>query len=61
MVACKWWHSLSMLSLQVPFPELHGEFTRFVGRAEDAVIAMSSYRLHIKFKESVVNVSVTCL
>ncbi|XP_036383299.1 myotubularin-related protein 3 isoform X2 [Megalops cyprinoides] len=43
-------------NLQVPFPELHGEFTEYVGRAEDAVIAMSSYRLHIKFKESVVNV-----
>ncbi|KAJ8414746.1 hypothetical protein AAFF_G00022690 [Aldrovandia affinis] len=42
--------------LQVPFPELHGEFTEFVGRAEDAIIAMSSYRLHIKFKESIVNV-----
>uniref|UniRef100_A0A671S4N8 phosphatidylinositol-3,5-bisphosphate 3-phosphatase n=1 Tax=Sinocyclocheilus anshuiensis TaxID=1608454 RepID=A0A671S4N8_9TELE len=42
--------------LQVPFPELHGECTKFVGRAEDAIIAMSSYRLHIKFKESVVNV-----
>uniref|UniRef100_A0A4W5R4Q1 phosphatidylinositol-3,5-bisphosphate 3-phosphatase n=1 Tax=Hucho hucho TaxID=62062 RepID=A0A4W5R4Q1_9TELE len=43
-------------SLQVPFPELHGEFTEYVGRAEDAVIAMSRYRLHIKFKESIVNV-----
>ncbi|KAJ8395639.1 hypothetical protein AAFF_G00031200 [Aldrovandia affinis] len=43
-------------SLQVPFLELHGEVTQYVGRAEDAVIAMSSYRLHIKFKESVVNV-----
>ncbi|XP_066500866.1 myotubularin-related protein 3 isoform X2 [Hoplias malabaricus] len=42
--------------LQVPFPELDGEFTKYVGRAEGAVIAMSSYRLHIKFKESVVNV-----
>uniref|UniRef100_A0AAY4DN94 phosphatidylinositol-3,5-bisphosphate 3-phosphatase n=1 Tax=Denticeps clupeoides TaxID=299321 RepID=A0AAY4DN94_9TELE len=42
--------------LQVPFPELHGEFTEYVGRAEDSVIAMSNYRLHIKFKESVVNV-----
>ncbi|XP_059379347.1 myotubularin-related protein 3-like isoform X3 [Carassius carassius] len=41
--------------LQVPYPELHGEYTKFVGRAEDAIIAMSSYRLHIKFKESVVN------
>uniref|UniRef100_A0A8C7VKV5 Myotubularin related protein 3 n=1 Tax=Oncorhynchus mykiss TaxID=8022 RepID=A0A8C7VKV5_ONCMY len=44
-------------SLQVPFPELHGEFTKYVGRAEDAIIAMSSYRLHIKFKDSIVNVS----
>ncbi|KAI1900710.1 hypothetical protein AGOR_G00052700 [Albula goreensis] len=43
-------------NLQVPFPELHGEFTEYVGRAEDAIIAMSSYRLHIKFRESVVNV-----
>ncbi|XP_041078817.1 myotubularin-related protein 3-like isoform X7 [Polyodon spathula] len=43
-------------SLQVPFPELHGEFTEYVGRADDAIIAMSNYRLHIKFKESVVNV-----
>uniref|UniRef100_A0A8C6Q2A1 phosphatidylinositol-3,5-bisphosphate 3-phosphatase n=1 Tax=Nothobranchius furzeri TaxID=105023 RepID=A0A8C6Q2A1_NOTFU len=44
--------------MQVPFPELHGEFTEYVGRAEDAIIAMSNYRLHIKFKESVVNVSI---
>lgn len=43
---------------QVPFPELHGEFTEYVGRAEDAIIATSNYRLHIKFKESVVNVSI---
>uniref|UniRef100_A0A673CCH4 phosphatidylinositol-3,5-bisphosphate 3-phosphatase n=1 Tax=Sphaeramia orbicularis TaxID=375764 RepID=A0A673CCH4_9TELE len=43
-------------NMQVPFPELHGEFTEYVGRAEDAIIAMSNYRLHIKFKESVVNV-----
>ncbi|XP_072244653.1 myotubularin-related protein 3 isoform X2 [Leuresthes tenuis] len=43
-------------NMQVPFPELHGEFTEYVGRAEDAIIAMSSYRLHIKFKESIVNV-----
>ncbi|XP_013880350.1 phosphatidylinositol-3,5-bisphosphate 3-phosphatase MTMR3 isoform X2 [Austrofundulus limnaeus] len=43
-------------NLQVPFPELHGEFTEYVGRAEDAIIATSNYRLHIKFKESVVNV-----
>uniref|UniRef100_A0A8C6YFI5 phosphatidylinositol-3,5-bisphosphate 3-phosphatase n=1 Tax=Naja naja TaxID=35670 RepID=A0A8C6YFI5_NAJNA len=44
------------LSLQVPFLELHGESTEYVGRADDAVIALSNYRLHIKFKESVVNV-----
>ncbi|XP_070821120.1 myotubularin-related protein 3 isoform X1 [Chaetodon trifascialis] len=43
-------------NMQVPFPELHGEFTEYVGRAEDAIIATSNYRLHIKFKESVVNV-----
>ncbi|XP_072104001.1 myotubularin-related protein 3 isoform X2 [Mobula birostris] len=43
-------------NLQVPFPELHGESTEYIGRAEDAVIALSNYRLHIKFKESLVNV-----
>ncbi|XP_077456701.1 phosphatidylinositol-3,5-bisphosphate 3-phosphatase MTMR3 isoform X2 [Stigmatopora argus] len=43
-------------NMQVPFPELHGEFTEYVGRAEDAIIAISNYRLHIKFKVSVVNV-----
>ncbi|MEE6510080.1 hypothetical protein FKM82_029139 [Ascaphus truei] len=43
-------------NLQVPFPELHGESTEYVGRAENAVIALSNYRLHIKFKESVVSV-----
>uniref|UniRef100_A0A8C5RQF8 phosphatidylinositol-3,5-bisphosphate 3-phosphatase n=1 Tax=Laticauda laticaudata TaxID=8630 RepID=A0A8C5RQF8_LATLA len=43
-------------NLQVPFLELHGESTEYVGRADDAVIALSNYRLHIKFKESMVNV-----
>ncbi|XP_041915976.1 myotubularin-related protein 3 isoform X2 [Alosa sapidissima] len=43
-------------NLQVPFSELHGECVEYVGRAEDAIIAMSSYRLHINFKESVINV-----
>ncbi|XP_056384661.1 myotubularin-related protein 3 isoform X4 [Hyla sarda] len=43
-------------NLQVPFQELHGESTEFVGRAEDAVISLSNYRLNIKFKESSVNV-----
>lgn len=37
--------------------ELHGEAAKFVEQAEDAVIAVSNYRLHIKFKESLVNVS----
>ncbi|XP_014642487.1 PREDICTED: myotubularin-related protein 3 isoform X3 [Ceratotherium simum simum] len=44
-------------NLQVPFLELHGESTEYVGRAEDAIIALSNYRLHIKFKESLVNTS----
>uniref|UniRef100_A0A8D0HP06 phosphatidylinositol-3,5-bisphosphate 3-phosphatase n=1 Tax=Sphenodon punctatus TaxID=8508 RepID=A0A8D0HP06_SPHPU len=43
-------------NLQVPFLELHGESTEYVGRAEDAIIALSNYRLHIKFKESIINV-----
>ncbi|XP_053558169.1 myotubularin-related protein 3 isoform X2 [Bombina bombina] len=43
-------------NLQVPFPELHGESTEYVGRAEEAVIALSNYRFHIKCKESVVSV-----
>ncbi|XP_018411011.1 PREDICTED: myotubularin-related protein 3 isoform X2 [Nanorana parkeri] len=43
-------------NLQVPFQELHGESTEFVGRAEDAVISLSSYRLNIKYKESFINV-----
>ncbi|XP_069817562.1 phosphatidylinositol-3,5-bisphosphate 3-phosphatase MTMR3 isoform X2 [Dendropsophus ebraccatus] len=43
-------------NLQVPFQELHGESTEFVGRAEDAVISLSNYRLNLKFKESSNNV-----
>ncbi|XP_076867856.1 phosphatidylinositol-3,5-bisphosphate 3-phosphatase MTMR3 isoform X2 [Brachyhypopomus gauderio] len=42
--------------VQVPFPVLHGECVEFLGKAEGAVIALSSYRLHIKFKDSVINV-----
>ncbi|KAL7838207.1 hypothetical protein AOLI_G00266110 [Acnodon oligacanthus] len=42
--------------VQVPFPVLHGESVEYVGRAEGAVIALSSYRLHIKFKDNVINV-----
>ncbi|KPP76004.1 hypothetical protein Z043_104698, partial [Scleropages formosus] len=43
-------------NLQVPFPVLQGEGVEYLGRANDAIIAMSNYRLHIKFKDSVVNV-----
>uniref|UniRef100_A0AAY4EPB4 phosphatidylinositol-3,5-bisphosphate 3-phosphatase n=1 Tax=Denticeps clupeoides TaxID=299321 RepID=A0AAY4EPB4_9TELE len=43
-------------SLQVPFPVLQGEGVEFLGRADDAIIAISNYRLHIKFKDSIINV-----
>nr|XP_033777735.1 myotubularin-related protein 4 isoform X2 [Geotrypetes seraphini]XP_033777736.1 myotubularin-related protein 4 isoform X2 [Geotrypetes seraphini] len=43
-------------NLQVPFPVLQGEAVEYLGRASDALIAVSNYRLHIKFKDSVVNV-----
>ncbi|XP_061658667.1 myotubularin-related protein 4 isoform X4 [Syngnathoides biaculeatus] len=43
-------------SLQVPFPVLQGEGVEYIGRADEAIIAISNYRLHIKFKESVINV-----
>ncbi|CAL8363625.1 unnamed protein product [Lota lota] len=43
-------------SLQVPFPALQGEGVEYLGRADEAVIAISNYRLHIKFKDSVINV-----
>ncbi|XP_029924410.1 myotubularin-related protein 4 isoform X3 [Myripristis murdjan] len=42
-------------SLQVPFPALQGEGVEYLGRADDAIIAISNYRLHIKFKDSVIN------
>lgn len=45
------------LSLQVPFPVLQGEGVEYLGCADDAIIAISNYRLHIKFKDSVINVS----
>uniref|UniRef100_A0A8I3WZB2 Ska2 N-terminal domain-containing protein n=1 Tax=Callithrix jacchus TaxID=9483 RepID=A0A8I3WZB2_CALJA len=34
---------------------LQGEGVEFLGRAADALIAISNYRLHIKFKDSVIN------
>lgn len=47
-----------MLSpFQVPFTVLQGEGVEYLGHANDAVIAISNYRLHIKFKDSVINVS----
>uniref|UniRef100_UPI00358EB7DD myotubularin-related protein 3-like isoform X4 n=1 Tax=Myxine glutinosa TaxID=7769 RepID=UPI00358EB7DD len=42
--------------LQVPFTEVHGEAVEYLGRADDAVIAISNYRLHIKYTDSVVNI-----
>uniref|UniRef100_A0AAZ3R6F7 phosphatidylinositol-3,5-bisphosphate 3-phosphatase n=1 Tax=Oncorhynchus tshawytscha TaxID=74940 RepID=A0AAZ3R6F7_ONCTS len=43
-------------SLQVPFPALQGEGVEYLGRADDTIIAISNYRLHIKFKDSIINV-----
>lgn len=36
---------------------LQSEGVEYLGHANDAVIAISNYRLHIKFKDSVINVS----
>lgn len=47
---------LSYFCLQVPFPVLQGEAVEYLGRADDAIIAISNYRLHIKFKDSIINV-----
>uniref|UniRef100_A0A8C4H0L7 phosphatidylinositol-3,5-bisphosphate 3-phosphatase n=1 Tax=Dicentrarchus labrax TaxID=13489 RepID=A0A8C4H0L7_DICLA len=44
------------VSLQVPFPVLQGEGVEYLGHADEAIIAISNYRLHIKFKDSVINV-----
>jgi len=43
--------------LQVPFAVLQGEGVEYLGCADEAIIAISNYRLHIKFKDSVINVS----
>ncbi|KAK2828795.1 hypothetical protein Q5P01_019829 [Channa striata] len=43
-------------SLQVPFSVLQGEGVEYLGRADEAIIAISNYRLHIKFKDSFINV-----
>ncbi|XP_064208297.1 myotubularin-related protein 4 isoform X2 [Anguilla rostrata] len=42
-------------SLQVPFPVLQGEGVEYIGRSDDGIIAISNYRLHIKFKDSIIN------
>ncbi|XP_051956650.1 myotubularin-related protein 3-like [Xyrauchen texanus] len=42
--------------LQVPFPMLHGECVEHVGRGEASVIALTTYRLHIKLQDNVINV-----
>lgn len=39
---------------------LQGEGVEYLGHASDAIIAISNYRLHIKFKDSVINVSFGC-
>lgn len=54
------WTEGSSAPRQVPFTVLQGEGVEFLGRATDALIAISNYRLHIKFKDSVINVS-SCL
>ncbi|XP_028322100.1 myotubularin-related protein 4 isoform X3 [Gouania willdenowi] len=42
-------------SLQVPFPVLQGEGVEYLGHADEDIVAISNYRLHIKFKDSVIN------
>ena len=42
---------------QVPFPELNGESVQYLERTSDAVVALSNFRLFIRFKDSFVNVS----
>ncbi|TWW74122.1 Myotubularin-related protein 4 [Takifugu flavidus] len=41
--------------MEVPFPVLQGEGVEYLGHADEAIIAISNYRLHIKFKDSVIN------
>ncbi|XP_067295881.1 myotubularin-related protein 3 isoform X2 [Pseudorasbora parva] len=41
---------------QVVFPLLHGECVEDVRRAEESIIALTSYRLHIKLQENAINV-----
>ena len=41
---------------QVCFPELCGESVEFLGKTTDGQIALSNYRLFVRFKDSFVNV-----
>ncbi|XP_039517460.1 myotubularin-related protein 3 isoform X3 [Pimephales promelas] len=41
---------------QVVFPLLHGECVKHVGGAEESIIALTSYRLHIKLQENGISV-----
>ncbi|XP_078680915.1 phosphatidylinositol-3,5-bisphosphate 3-phosphatase MTMR3-like [Branchiostoma floridae x Branchiostoma belcheri] len=43
-------------TLQVPFPELSGESVEYLGRTSDGIIAISNFRLLLRFKDSFVNV-----
>uniref|UniRef100_A0A8C8HTK7 phosphatidylinositol-3,5-bisphosphate 3-phosphatase n=1 Tax=Oncorhynchus tshawytscha TaxID=74940 RepID=A0A8C8HTK7_ONCTS len=52
---CEWIQEAGHLAL-VPFPALQGEGVEYLGRADDTIIAISNYRLHIKFKDSIINV-----
>ena len=41
----------------MPFPELCGESVEYLERTSDAILALSNFRLFIRFKDSFVNVS----
>ena len=43
------------VAFQVPFPELNGEYVEYLDKTTDGVIALSNYRLFVRFKESFVN------
>ena len=43
-------------SAQVPFPELCGESVEYLEKTSDALLALSNFRLFIRFKDSFVNV-----
>uniref|UniRef100_A0A673L7W5 Myotubularin phosphatase domain-containing protein n=1 Tax=Sinocyclocheilus rhinocerous TaxID=307959 RepID=A0A673L7W5_9TELE len=55
-ISCLIWFHSKVCVTQVPFPLLQGECVERVGRAEESVIALTSYRLHIKLQENLINV-----